>query len=119
MTPPPDVGTQLLAEDIVHRPVGMTPHTLAAIIAASVSITAIVVGTWLSTINRIDDVVSAQLRLESAVDALAKSGTDDRYRGKDADRTMSFFRSLNADKYPDMKVPIPTSVRDGQVEVFK
>jgi len=113
------VGAKMLAEDIIRKPVGLSPHSLAAIISSAIGITAVIVGTWVSTINRIEHLAIAQIEMKSAIESMRISGLDDRYRGKDADRTFSVFRSLNQDKFPDLKVPKPTSVRDGQVEIYK
>ena len=109
----------MLAEDIIKKPVGVSPHTIAAIISSSCVITAFVVATWVSTNAKIDALFTSQIELKSAITALQTAETSDRYRGKDADRTLSVMRSLNAEKYSDFRIPIPTSVRDGQVEVFK
>jgi ABC-type molybdenum transport system ATPase subunit/photorepair protein PhrA len=119
MTTMTTVGTKMLAEDIIKKPLGLSPHSLAAIVSSAIGITAVIVGTWVSTISRIESLAIAQVEMKGAIEAMRISGLDDRYRGKDADRTFSVMRKLNAEKYPDLKIPIPTSVRDGQIEVFK
>jgi len=109
----------MLAEDIIKKPMGLSPHTLAAIVSSAIVITGAVVGTWVSTINRIERLADAQVDIRTAIEAMRISGLDDRYRGRDADRTFSIFRTLNKDKFPELQVPKPTSVRDGQVEIYK
>jgi hypothetical protein len=113
------VGAKMLAEDIIKKPLGLSPHSLAAIITSAIGITAVVVGTWVSTISRIDALASAQVEIRAAIEAMRISGMDDRYRGKDADRTLSVMWKMNMEKYPDFVIPIPTTVRDGQIEMFK
>ena len=109
----------MLAEEIIRKPIGISPHSLAAIITSAICITGAVVGTWVSTISRIDALGTAQIEIRAAIEAMRISGMDDRYRGKDADRTLSVMRKMNMEKYPDFVIPIPTTVRDGQIEVFK
>jgi len=113
------VGAKMLAEDIIKKPVGMSPHSLAAILSSAIAITAVIVGTWVSTINRIERLADAQVDIKTAIDVIRMTSMHDQYQGKDADRSFSVFRSLNQDKFPEMKVPKPTSVRDGQVEIYK
>lgn len=106
-------------EDVAAKPVGVAPHTIAAIVAASIAITFTITGTYFSLLNRIDHQTEALQKLTQTVMEMRMEDSDDRWRGKDADRCMGIFYNLNRAKMPDLIMPVPTSVRDGRMETFK
>ena len=104
--------------EMIERPVGVTPHTIGALVLATIAITASVVGTYISVIYRLETQGKLIADLTEAVKEMKQSAMDDRFRGKDADRAFEALWVLNRDKIQDWRVPIPTSVRDGKTAIF-
>lgn len=98
--------------EIIERPVGVTPHTIFAVVLATIVITASVVGTYLSVVWRLDSQAQRQVEIQAAIADLKATSI------RDADMPWGAFALLNRDSVPAMRVPIPASVREGRIETF-